>query len=177
MPRSVSDQQGKVTVSDRCGSRAIQCSIIDNSRRNGCIALGHYLRESASAVEDCVVEYQDSSRNAHGKYLVRWKMMIRFRKFARGKETWSIGISHLRLARGLSPGLLERRRRRLSAHSTAGLDDPRHQKTILIALPLCFRVRGWRSMGFQTTTRPHLVHLRSGLRSALDASRIGLSLE
>ena len=65
---------------------------------HGSIALADYLRESASAVEDCVVEYQDISRNAHGEYLVRWKMMIRFRKFVRGQDTWSIGISHLRFA-------------------------------------------------------------------------------
>ena len=65
---------------------------------HGSIALAYYLRESSRAVEDCVVEYQDISRNADGEYLVRWKMMIRFRKFARGQDTWSVGISHLRFA-------------------------------------------------------------------------------
>ena len=65
---------------------------------HGSTALGHYLRESANAVEDCVVEYQDISRNADGEYLVRWKMMIQFRRFARGQDTWSVGISHLRFA-------------------------------------------------------------------------------
>ena len=64
----------------------------------GSAALAHYLGESARAVEDCRVEYQDISRNASGEYLVRWKMMIRFRKFARGKDTCSVGISHLRFA-------------------------------------------------------------------------------
>lgn len=62
----------------------------------GCEALGHYLRDSAQAVEDCRVEVQGATRDAHGEYLVRWKMMLRFRKLRRGVDTWSIGISHLR---------------------------------------------------------------------------------
>ena len=62
----------------------------------GSATLAHYLAESARAVADCRVEYQDITRNVEGEYLVRWKMMIRFRKFARGLETWSVGISHLR---------------------------------------------------------------------------------
>lgn len=64
----------------------------------GSAALAHYLAESARAVEDCRVEYQDTTRNSDGEYLVRWKMMIRFRKFARGRDTWTVGISYLRFA-------------------------------------------------------------------------------
>ncbi len=63
---------------------------------HGTSELAIYLRESTAAIDDCRVVYQDVSRNSDGEYLVRWRMMIRFRKFARGKDTWSIGISHLR---------------------------------------------------------------------------------
>lgn len=59
-------------------------------------ALGHYLAESAEAVEQCKVEILDSTRTASGEYFVRWKMMIRFKKLRRGVDTWSIGASHLR---------------------------------------------------------------------------------
>lgn len=64
----------------------------------GLDALRHYLRESAENVDDCRVELQDSTRTADGDWLVRWKMMIRFRKLRRGVDTWTIGISHLRFA-------------------------------------------------------------------------------
>lgn len=65
-------------------------------------ALAHYLAESAAAVEACRVEILDTTRNAHGEYLVRWKMMIRFKRFRRGVDTWSLGMSHLRFdAQGL----------------------------------------------------------------------------
>ncbi len=58
--------------------------------------LAAYLRESAAAVDDCRVEILDTTRTADGEYLLRWKMMIRFKRFKRGVDTWSIGISHLR---------------------------------------------------------------------------------
>lgn len=64
----------------------------------GAAALKPYLRESAHAVEDCRVAVEDTTRTAHGEYLVRWRMMIRFKRFKRGVETWSIGISHVRFA-------------------------------------------------------------------------------
>jgi hypothetical protein len=41
---------------------------------------------------------QDATRTAQGDWLVRWTMMIRFRKLRRGVDTWTIGMSHLRLA-------------------------------------------------------------------------------
>lgn len=55
-----------------------------------------YLHDSAEAAEDVRVEIMDATRTQAGDYLVRWKMMIRFKKFAKGRDTWSIGMSHLR---------------------------------------------------------------------------------
>jgi SnoaL-like domain len=64
--------------------------------------LAHYLRESAHAVEACTVEVLDVTRNEHGEHLVRWKMMIRFKRFKKGQDTWTVGMSHLRFnAEGL----------------------------------------------------------------------------
>jgi hypothetical protein len=62
-------------------------------------ALAHYLRESAEAVDACTVRIIDSTRNAEGEYLVRWTMMIRFKRFKKGQDTHSIGLSHLRFDR------------------------------------------------------------------------------
>lgn len=62
----------------------------------GLQALGHYLQESAAAVEDCRVQILETTRTAHGEHLVRWTMMIRFRRFRRGVDTWTVGMSHLR---------------------------------------------------------------------------------
>ena len=64
----------------------------------GAAPLARYLQESAASVEDCRVTIQDITRNAHGEYLVRWMMLIRFRKFAKGRDTRTIGITHLRFA-------------------------------------------------------------------------------
>ena len=61
--------------------------------------LKHYLSESASAVDACRVEIHDISHNGSGDYLVRWSMMIRFKRFKRGQDTHSIGVSHLRFDR------------------------------------------------------------------------------
>lgn len=58
--------------------------------------LGHYLSESAAAVEDCRVEIVSTTPVLPGECLVRWTMMIRFKRFRRGEDTWSIGMSHLR---------------------------------------------------------------------------------
>ena len=62
----------------------------------GVEALGHYLRDSAEAVEDCRVQIHETTRTAHGEHLVRWSMMIRFKKLRRGVDTWTVGMSHLR---------------------------------------------------------------------------------
>lgn len=59
-------------------------------------ALTHYLADSASAVEDCRVEVLDSTRNAEGEHLIRWRMRIRFKRFRRGVDTETVGLSHLR---------------------------------------------------------------------------------
>jgi limonene-1,2-epoxide hydrolase len=62
----------------------------------GLANLAPYLRHSAEAVEACRVEVHDVTRNAGGDFFVRWSMMIRFKRFAKGVDTWSIGVSHLR---------------------------------------------------------------------------------
>lgn len=64
--------------------------------------LAHYLKESAEAVEECRVEVLDVCRNADNDHYFRWKMMIRFKKFKKGQDTWTVGMSHLRFnAEGL----------------------------------------------------------------------------
>lgn len=62
----------------------------------GRAALAHYLGESAEAVESCRVEILETTRTANDEHLVRWSMMIRFRKLRRGVDTWTVGMSHLR---------------------------------------------------------------------------------
>ena len=65
-------------------------------------ALRPYLEHSATAVDDCRVEVKDVTSNGAGDYYVRWSMLIRFKRFKRGQDTWSIGMSHLRFdANGL----------------------------------------------------------------------------
>lgn len=63
-------------------------------------ALRHYLNESAAAVERCTVAIDDVSSNPRGDYYLRWRMTIAFKRLARGKETCSIGVSHLRFDAG-----------------------------------------------------------------------------
>jgi hypothetical protein len=58
--------------------------------------LAHYLKDSAEAVEECRVEILDVSRTKDNDHYFRWKMMIRFKKFKKGQDTWTIGMSHLR---------------------------------------------------------------------------------
>ncbi|MEO8672853.1 MAG: nuclear transport factor 2 family protein [Tahibacter sp.] len=58
--------------------------------------LRHYLRDSATAVEACRVEILQITPDGQGNHYVRWRMCIRFRRFARGRDTWSIGVSHIR---------------------------------------------------------------------------------
>ena len=59
-------------------------------------ALRSYLRHSAEAVESCRVEILDTLGNERGDYYLRWTMVIRFRRFKRGQDTRTIGMSHLR---------------------------------------------------------------------------------
>jgi len=58
--------------------------------------LGQYLSHSASAVDACVVDVAEISTNGKGDYYARWSMMIQFKRFKRGQQTHSIGMSHLR---------------------------------------------------------------------------------
>lgn len=64
----------------------------------GSAMLAHYLAESAAAVEACTVHIEDRTRTAQGEYLLRWRMMIRFKRLRRGTDTWTVGVSHLRFA-------------------------------------------------------------------------------
>jgi hypothetical protein len=59
-------------------------------------SLREYLRVSAEAVESCIVDVQDVVSNGAGDFYFRWLMTIRFKSFARGRDTQSIGISHIR---------------------------------------------------------------------------------
>lgn len=68
-------------------------------RIEGRAALAPYLAHSAAAVEDCRVLVHEVLCNGQGDYYFRWRMTIRFRRFARGRDTESIGISHVRFDR------------------------------------------------------------------------------
>ena len=59
-------------------------------------ALHGYLKHSAEAVDACRVEVHEVIDNGAGDYYFRWSMMIRFKRFKKGEDTWSIGISHIR---------------------------------------------------------------------------------
>ena len=64
--------------------------------------LAHYLKESADAVQDCQVEVIEVTRTADNDHYFRWKMMIRFKRFKKDQDTWTVGMSHLRFnAEGL----------------------------------------------------------------------------
>lgn len=59
-------------------------------------AMRHYLAESAEAVQSCVVEVKEVLSNDQGDYYIRWLMTIRFKRFKKGQDTQTIGISHVR---------------------------------------------------------------------------------
>jgi hypothetical protein len=64
--------------------------------------LAHYLKDSADAVQDCRVEVLEVTRTVNNDHYFRWKMMIRFKRFKKGQDTWTVGMSHLRFnAEGL----------------------------------------------------------------------------
>jgi hypothetical protein len=64
--------------------------------------LRSYLRHSAEAVDACTVQVDDVTRTDNADYLIRWRMMIQFKRFKRGVQTHSIGISLIRFnAQGL----------------------------------------------------------------------------
>lgn len=69
---------------------------------DGIDQLAHYLKESAAAVEDCRVEVIEVTRTENNDHYFRWKMLIRFKRFKKGQDTWTVGMSHLRFnANGL----------------------------------------------------------------------------
>lgn len=55
-----------------------------------------YLKHSAEAVESCVVEVKETLKNQQGDFFIRWVMTIRFKKFKKGQDTQTIGMSHVR---------------------------------------------------------------------------------
>jgi SnoaL-like domain len=59
-------------------------------------ALRSYLLHSAQAVQSCRVQILDSWFNERDDCFVRWVMTIRFKRFRRGVDTRTVGISHLR---------------------------------------------------------------------------------
>lgn len=62
-------------------------------------ALGRYMTHTAHNVEHCRANADTWSVTREGDVLVRWTMTIRFKRFARGRDTESMGISLLRLDR------------------------------------------------------------------------------
>jgi len=62
----------------------------------GIESLAHYLKESAAAVENCRVEVIEVTRSENDEHYFRWKMLIRFKRFKKGQDTWTVGMSHLR---------------------------------------------------------------------------------
>jgi hypothetical protein len=58
--------------------------------------LREYLKHGAEAVEACVVDVKETLKNDRGDYFVRWVMTIRFKRFKKGQDTHTIGMSHLR---------------------------------------------------------------------------------
>jgi len=60
-------------------------------------ALRDYMVDSAQGAAECRVLFDEVTRTAVGEHHLRWRMMIRFKRFAGGRETWSIGMSHIRL--------------------------------------------------------------------------------
>jgi len=58
--------------------------------------LSHYLKDSAAAVDDCRVEVLEVTRSENSEHYFRWKMKIRFKRFKKGQDTWTVGMSHLR---------------------------------------------------------------------------------
>ena len=57
-----------------------------------------YLAASADAIEKGTVEFLDLVAD-DGNYYFRWKMTIRFKRFARGEDKHSVGMTHVRFDR------------------------------------------------------------------------------
>ncbi len=61
----------------------------------GAEAVEEYLTDSAEAIDQGTVEFLDLVAE-DGNYYFRWTMAIRFKRFARGEEKRSIGMTHVR---------------------------------------------------------------------------------
>lgn len=59
--------------------------------------LQRYMTETAHNVAYCRAKVDTWSLTREGEVLARWTMTIRFKRFARGRDTESMGISLLRL--------------------------------------------------------------------------------
>jgi limonene-1,2-epoxide hydrolase len=57
--------------------------------------LEKYLLKTAENVDSCTVEFLDTA-SAGGEYYFRWLMTVRFKKFKKGEDQPSIGITHIR---------------------------------------------------------------------------------
>ncbi|GAB4167152.1 MAG: nuclear transport factor 2 family protein [Terrimicrobiaceae bacterium] len=63
----------------------------------GAAAIERYLIETAKNTDDIRVEILDTARSGNDYYL-RWVMDVKFKKFHRGKEFRTIGMTHLRFS-------------------------------------------------------------------------------
>ncbi len=61
----------------------------------GAAAVEEYLAASAAAIDEGTVEFLDVVADA-GNYYFRWQMTIRFKRFADGEPTHSVGMTHVR---------------------------------------------------------------------------------
>jgi hypothetical protein len=62
---------------------------------HGAEDLQEYLTATAEAIDKGTVEFLDLVAD-NGNYYFRWAMTIRFRRFARGEDTRSVGMTHVR---------------------------------------------------------------------------------
>jgi len=62
---------------------------------HGATDLQEYLTETAEAIDKGTVEFLDLVAD-NGNYYFRWQMTIRFKRFARGEDKRSLGMSHVR---------------------------------------------------------------------------------
>lgn len=57
--------------------------------------LQEYLAATSEAIDKGTVEFLDVVAD-NGNYYFRWQMTIRFKQFARGEDTRSVGMTHVR---------------------------------------------------------------------------------
>jgi hypothetical protein len=61
----------------------------------GSAAIAEYLAATAEAIDKGTVEFLDVVSD-NGNYYFRWAMTVRFKSFASGEDTRSVGMSHVR---------------------------------------------------------------------------------